>query len=209
MREKRNFVTRLAIASCVAMIVICAVFNVSCDNDDDPIGPPGDISGYTFRLGEVCEGNDPNGVKNSIVINDVYITNDIAGHRGNYIVFSGEINTTAFSFPTDNSNRFYLHLRMMENPSSWEVNKTTFEKELSSELSSTTLLYNGEEGSMNGVFSLVFSIGDENFELIKEKAPNTSDFSISQISLKIGVTWCGGAAAYFSCDPADVRYAEK
>lgn len=222
MREKNNISVGKALGKfritlggclvtvvCVALIVICAVFNVSCsNNDDDPIGPPGDISGYTFRLGEVCEGNDPNGTKNSMVINDVYITDDISENKGNYIVFSGELNTASFSFPTDNSNRFYLNLRMIENPSSWEVNKTTFEKELSSELSSATLLYNGEEGSMNGVFSLVFSIGDENFDLIKQKTPNTLNFSISQISLKIGVTWCG-AAAYFCFDTSDIRYVEK
>ena len=201
--------TLLVVAICVVIIIACVVHNIKYDNDDDPIGPPGDISGYTFRLGEVCEGNDPNGTKNSMVINDVYITDDISGNKGNYIVFSGELNTASFSFPTDNSNRFYLDLRMIEKPTSWEVNKATFEKELSSELSSTNLLYNGEEGSMNGVFSLVFSIGDENFNLLKEKTPNTLNFSFSQISLKIGVTWCGGAAAYFCFDTSDIRYVEK
>lgn len=196
----------IAFAACFALIVSVVLFMTKGNKPDDGGEIPD--KGYIFRLGAVCENDDWNNAKHSIVFNDVYITNDIAGHKGNYIVFSGEINTTVFSFPTDNSNRFYLNLRMIENPSSWEVNKTTFEKELSSELSSTTLLYNGEEGSMNGVFSLVFSIGDENFDLIKEKAPNTLNFSISQISLKIGVTWCGGTA-YFCFDTSDIRYVEK
>ena len=196
----------LALAACFALIISVVLFMARGDKPDDGGEIPD--KGHIFRLGEVCENDDWNGAKHSIVFTDVYITNDIAGNEGNYIVFSGEINTTAFSFPIDNSNRFYLDLRMIENPTSWEVNKATFEKELSSELSSTNLLYNGEEGSMNGVFSLVFSIGDENFDLIKQKTPNTLNFSISQISLKIGVTWCGGTA-YFCFDTSDIRYVEK
>lgn len=165
---------------------------------------------YNFGLGEVCENDNWNGTQHSIVFNEVFITNNITESKGYYIVFVGDICTSSFSFPTDDIRSFGLDFRIIKEPDYIKQNKAVLEKDISEQLSDVDLLFNGEKGQMEGAFRLVFSIDEQNFNLIKEKSPQTSyENNVGiQITFEPGIYWCGGNAS-FVFKTSEVRYVEK
>ncbi len=159
---------------------------------------------YITRLGELCESQEGDTPHRSLKFNEIILTNKIADNEGSFICFSGEISTEDFSFQTNDAKLFGLDLYLKR----WESGKsyTSFEPKLSSALSEVRLLTNGEEGEMHGKLSLVFSIDEECFKLIKDGSPDKPE-SFYQIELYPSISWQGGTNL-FAFDTKDTVYKE-
>lgn len=207
---KINWKGWATLVACFILIVSSVLLIMKTNNTDTPGGVQNPDKLYNFGIGDICNNDDWNGTPHSVVFNKVYVTNSIGENSGNYIVFIGEINTSAFSFPTVDARSFGLDLRMIKEPEYITQNKAVFEENISDQLSEVDLLFNGEEGEMSGAFCLVFSIDEQNFNLIKEKSLQTSyeDSSLAQITLEIGVYWSGGASL-FEFNTTDTQYIDK
>lgn len=217
--QKRKFIPMnpkglAALAVALVLIVSSLFLAMHSKMLQTAIGKPLPCGRY-FRLGEACENEEWGGARHAIIFNEVYVTNSICGFRGNYIVFVGEIETKHFSFLTDTVDSLRLRLLMLEESQFAEQNITVFEKDLSQRLSNEKLVFDRDEGEMSGLFCLVFSIGDENFNLIRSKSPQTAYGKPAsgasfypQISLKIRANWSDGFA-FFLFGTAEVEYVEE
>lgn len=208
-KNKINWKGWATLAACFVLMLssVLIVFIMNKTNNGSGVQTPD--KGYSFGIGEVCENKNWNGSYHSIVFNNVYLTEEIDGQKGYYLVFGGNINTQSFYFRTNDSD-FGLDLRMIKEPDYITQSQVGFEPELSNKISEVDLLLNGESGEMNGRFCLVFSIDEQNFELIKNKTPQTSfeNDSGAQIILEVGVYW-SGSFTQFDFSTADVQYVGK
>lgn len=207
---KINWKGWATLVACFIVIVSSVLWIMTMNKPDSPSGVQKPDKLYNFGIGDICNNENWNGAPHSVVFNEVYVTNSIGENGGNYIVFNGEINTSTFSFPTDDVRSFGLDLRMIKEPEYITQNKAVFEENISEQLSVVDLLFNGEEGEMSGAFCLVFSIDEQNFNLIKDKSLQTSfaDSSLAQITLQIGVYWSGGNTL-FEFNTTDTQYIDK
>lgn len=163
--------------------------------DQSITGQPAEIP--VFELGEICEETSVDGSYHSIVFNNVYLTDEINGNKGQYVVFAGNINTTDFSF--DTGREFGLDLSYIGKTEVHKYFDDRFEAELSEALSEIDLLIDGENGAMQGAFCLVFSIDDTSYDLIKEGLNKTkpTDIRFGQMHLGISANWCNHATFRF------------
>lgn len=191
------------------MALILVHFYSKQEQDHTEIFFPGaDVIGRGYHAGEVCEINNEQKPWGSIVFNEVVLTNEIEGDGGSFLVFSGEIDTNGFSFPTNDVHSFHLDLRLYDDLGDVSEIESQFSEELSQKLSDAELKFNGEGGAMRGKFSLVFSVEERDLEIIKSELSGLlqEETAIGVMTLKVGFDKSRYSRLFFRFTAEDIKY---
>ena len=204
----------LVVAIALAILTIQIIKQLKSQNesktegsqDQSTLGKPVEIP--AFELGEICEETSVDGSYHSIVFNSVYLTDEIKGQTGRYLVFTGDINSSDCSVEYQNFSIDLTRAGHMLH----KYYDYFFESELSEALSEANLPDDGESGAMNGEFCFVFSIDDASYDLIKDGIGNpptvdNENFNFGEISLRAGIHRYYGTVFRFST--TDVQYIES
>ena len=204
----------LVVAIALAILTIQIIKQLKSQNesktegsqDQSTLGKPVEIP--VFELGEICEETSADGSYHSIVFNSVYLTDEIKGQTGRYLVFTGDINSSDCSVEYQNFSIDLTRAGHMLH----KYYDYFFESELSEALSEANLPDDGESGAMNGEFCFVFSIDDTSYDLVKTVSalPPTVDngsFNFSEISLRVGIVRYAGKV--FRLNTQNVQYIES
>ncbi|MBQ7968548.1 MAG: hypothetical protein IJ292_01865 [Clostridia bacterium] len=208
-KKHRQRIMRLATAVASLSIVFVSVMVIfiglwrESNTPDDILN-----NKNVYSIGDIYSG-DNNGNDCIISFEKIVLTRNVNGNKkydGGYLVLYGHIDTVAFAFDT---NEIDLELNMKKTTDLWEQ-RVIFEKELSKQLSDVDLLFDEEHGNMNGKFSFVFSIDENNYDLIESKTTQTSfeDNKGAQMIFKSNVDW-GGEKVSFVFKTLDVQLAEE
>ncbi len=161
-----------AIAACISILFIgVIVLNLIKTQDGSSVSGGDEWNDSNFGSSSEITYNtlgDVVGTENNyVVINNVYLTHEIEGKRGNYLVFSGVIHSETIKFDEEEMLDYDLSLYLSNVPA--DQHFVECEKELSQALSETKLIFYGQEGRMNGSFCIVYSISDIEYEIIAKK----------------------------------------
>ena len=191
-KRKLNILRWSAVAACLMLLFVCLAVIVMVQSDL-PKTSPDEV--HSFLLTETCEGTN-NGQFYSVMFDNVYLTREINGlseNSGGYLVFSGNIKTKDFSFLTDS-----IELEINIDKITSNNTKITFLKELSKQISQVDLLFDEQEGDMDGKFCLVFLIDEKSYSFIENKTEQTSFENNQgvQIRLHSNIFWGGGKTVF-------------
>lgn len=203
---KRNWKGLTVLATCFILIVSSTVAILIMQYvSESGIQTPDKL--FRYKYGETCQSEWYDKEYSSIRFTDALLTDNLKGQSGQYIVFFADIQTKSHVF---SSKDICLGFNMIKSPYYLFKNKTIFEKDLSLEISDTTLVIDKINGEMNGRIAFVFSIDSENYQLIKTQSLQTSFKNNvgGQIILHLGIYWCGGKSE-FVFKTSEVQYVEK